>query len=123
MRADSSPVLALINRFVNPPLARLLRTGLGGRTLGRTLALIDYTGRRSGQRRRLVTMYNRDDHTITIPVAAAGRKSWWRNFDRGGPMRILLRGRHYDATARAVVDRSVRVIVDLPRRAGSDPPA
>lgn len=98
---------------MNRLLIRLLE-GRAGRWAGGRLAVVSYTGRRSGKPYRLVTAYARDGEVVRIDVGLAGRKTWWRNFRDGGPVRLVLRGRRYDATARVVEDGDrVRVVAEL----------
>ena len=102
----------LTNRLVNPVLARALASG-AGRLLGRRLAVVEYVGRRSGEPRRLVTLYRRADGIIEIPVGVPDRKAWWRNFAEPQPIHIHIAGQHVAGTARAVRDvEGVSVVVD-----------
>ncbi|WP_380166272.1 nitroreductase/quinone reductase family protein [Jannaschia sp. R86511] len=106
---------------VNRLLVRLLGSGTG-RGLGRNLAVLRYTGRRSGREYRLVTGYARDGRTVTIRVGMPGRKTWWRNFREPHPLRLRLAGQSYDATARVVLDGR-RVVVEAELQPPLDPPA
>lgn len=85
-----------------------------GRWAGGRLAVVAYTGRRSGNAYRLVTAYSRDADVVRIDVGLPRRKTWWRNFRGGHPVRLVLRGRAYDATGRVVQDGDrVRVVAEL----------
>jgi hypothetical protein len=104
---------ALTNVWVNPLLIPLLE-GRAGRRLGRQLAVVEYVGRRSGNPNRLVAQYVRHGRTVRIRVGAADRKTWWRNFSAGYPLRLHLAGDRYDATAHVVRgDDDVAVIAEL----------
>ena len=92
----------LINRFVNPVLRRLLRTPLG-RGPGRSLAVVRYTGRRTGRTHELVCQYARDGDRVWILVGWADRKTWWRNFSAPSTVELWLAGRRLPAMAVAVI--------------------
>ncbi|CAN5433003.1 hypothetical protein BH10ACT1_BH10ACT1_22760 [soil metagenome] len=102
------------NHFTNPILIRLLEGRFGGR-LGRSLAVVRYTGRTTGEQRRLVTQYRRAGGTVTIDVVVPKRKQWWRNFTTPRPIELTLAGSTYVGSARASVDDhgAVTVTVDL----------
>lgn len=72
----------LTNRVANPVLRRFLRSR-PGRRMGRGLAVLRYTGRRTGQAHELVCQYARAGDTVWVLVATAEQKTWWRNL-RGG---------------------------------------
>jgi deazaflavin-dependent oxidoreductase (nitroreductase family) len=91
----------LTNRLVNPVLRRLLRTLLG-RRLGRSLAVVRYTGRRTGQPRELVCQYIRNGDTAWILVGNADRKTWWRNLREGADVEVWLAGERRRGRAVAV---------------------
>ena len=95
-----SPFFITTN-VANPILIRLLRSPLGAR-LGRRLAVVEYVGRRTGQRHQLITQYSLHGTTVHIGVGAADRKSWWRNFEQPARMRLRLAGEDHDAIARVV---------------------
>lgn len=82
------------NRVVIP----LLRSR-AGRRLGERLAVVEYIGRRSGQRHRLVTQYVTDGRTVRIEVGMSERKTWWRNFRATHPVHLRLSGEDHDAMA------------------------
>jgi deazaflavin-dependent oxidoreductase (nitroreductase family) len=92
----------ITNRVVNPMLRRLLRGPLG-RWLGRSLAVVRYTGRRTGEPHELVCQYVRDGDRVWILVGEAEHKTWWRNLRTPEAVELWLAGRHVTATAVAVV--------------------
>jgi hypothetical protein len=81
-----------------------------GRRLGRRLAVVEYLGRRSGQRHQLVTQYVIEGSTARIEVGRSDRKTWWRNFSTTYPMRLWLAGDANDTTAH-VMREGARVSV------------
>jgi F420H(2)-dependent quinone reductase len=94
----------LTNRLANPVLRRLLRTPLG-RGPGRSLAVLRYTGRRTGAAHELVCQYFRDGDRVWILVGQAEHKTWWRNLRSPAPVELWLTGRHVRGTAVAVTGR------------------
>jgi hypothetical protein len=108
----------MTNAVANPVLITLLRSRLGAR-LGRRLAVVEYVGRRTGTRHRLVTEYSLDGATVHIRVGGADRKTWWRNFRQPAPLRLRLAGVDHEATAQ-VETHDGEVVVEA--RLG-DPPS
>jgi F420H(2)-dependent quinone reductase len=105
-----------MNRIVNPVLRTLLRSPIHGLASGR-IALITYTGRRSGRQYTIPCFYRDNGDEVTIAVGWPDRKVWWRNLTgQGGAVRLLiqdqeLRG-HAIATRDAGRDALVRVRVE-----------
>jgi F420H(2)-dependent quinone reductase len=91
-------------RLANPVLRRLLRTPLG-RFLGRSLAVLRYTGTRTGTPHELVCQYVRDGDRVWILVGQAEHKTWWRNLRSPSSVELWLAGRRLRATAVAVAGR------------------
>lgn len=112
--ADALTVTRLANLVLIP-----LLEGPAGDLLGRRLAVVDYTGRRTGRHHRLVVMYTTERRTVRIVVGMAGHKTWWRNFEDPRGLRLRLRGVDHDAVARVVPEQGrVVVLVDLTPDAG-----
>jgi F420H(2)-dependent quinone reductase len=92
---------AVLNRAINPLVASLLRSPLH-RLASRRLAVITYTGRRSGRRYTIPVGYEMADRRVTITVGSPDRKVWWRNLTgAGAPVELVLRGRRRTGHARA----------------------
>jgi hypothetical protein len=89
------------NRVANPVLLRLLHTR-AGRQLGRRLAVLRYTGVRTGRPHDLVVMYARTEATVWIVVGAAEHKGWWRNLAVPADVDLWLAGERLPARAVAV---------------------
>jgi|GEM_PF-349460 len=87
----------VVNRLVIPVL-----NSRAGQRLGRRLAVVEYLGRRSGQRHQLVTQYVTDGQIVRIKVGMAGSKTWWRNFQEPHRVRLRLAGVDYDTSAHVV---------------------
>ena len=84
---------AVLNRAINPLVRGLLRSPLH-RLASRRVALISYTGRRSGRRFTIPVGYEMAGLQVTISVGSPDRKVWWRSLTgTGGPVELLIRGR------------------------------
>src|SRR5215218_8230084 len=105
----------VLNRVVNPLIRWLLRSPLH-RLASRRLALITYTGRRSGRRYTIPVGYQMADLQLTITVGSPDHKVWWRSLTgTGAPVELIVRGRR--RTGHAVATRTgdqalVRVALD-----------
>ncbi|MDQ3855308.1 MAG: nitroreductase family deazaflavin-dependent oxidoreductase [Chloroflexota bacterium] len=77
-------------RLYNPLVRVLLRSPLG-KWLGRSLLLLTYTGRRSGQRYTIPVGYVRNGDTLV--VMSPRTRVWWRNLRSGAPVSVRLAGR------------------------------
>jgi len=97
-------VFRLTNRVANPVLLRLLRSP-AGRWLGRRLAVLRYTGVRTGRPYELVVLYARSGPTVWIAVGGAEHKSWWRNLAAPADVVLWLAGERLPARAVAVEGR------------------
>ena len=95
----------LTNRVANPVLLWLLRTRVG-RRLGRRLAVLRYTGARTGRPRELVVMYVRTAAAVWIVVGGAEHKSWWRNLAAPADVTLWLAGEELTGRAVAVEGRA-----------------
>src|SRR3954452_21470262 len=107
---------AVMNRGVNPALRMVLRSRAHGVASGH-LALITYTGRRTGREYRIPVMYRDTGDEVTIGVGWPDRKVWWRNLTgEGGPVRLVVAGKelrgHAVATRGEGREALVRVRVD-----------
>ena len=105
-----------MNRVVNPALMALLRSPIHRLASGR-IALITYTGRRSGSEHTIPCFYRDNGDEVTIAVGWPDRKVWWRNLTGdGGPVRLLVQGQELRgrgvATRDAGRDALVRVRVE-----------
>lgn len=82
--------------------------------MGRSFAVVNYTGRKSGKAVSLPVNYRRDGDDVVIHVMMPDAKTWWRNFlGEGAPVRLALDGREVEGQAVATRDEkggvSVRV--------------
>jgi len=104
-----------MNRVINPALRTILRSPVHRLASGR-VALITYTGSRSGREYTIPCFYRDKGDEVTIPVGWPDRKVWWRNLTGdGGPVGLLIQGQalrgHAVATREAGHDALVRVRV------------
>jgi hypothetical protein len=82
----------------------------------RRLALITYTGRRTGRRYTIPVGYQMADLQVTITVGSPDHKVWWRSLTgKGAPVELIVRGRRRTghAVATCTGDHAlVRVALD-----------
>jgi hypothetical protein len=84
--SDARPP-ALVVRLTNLIMRPLLRTPVG--RLVKPLALLEFAGRRSGSRRRVVVGWHHEGTTAIVLTPAA----WRANFDHGHPSTVFWCGR------------------------------
>jgi hypothetical protein len=114
--SGASARFRLMNHTVNPMLRAVLRSPLHRLASGR-VALITYTGRRSGREYTIPAFYRDKGEEITVAVGWPERKVWWRNLTgAGGDVRLIVRGEevkgHAVATRDPGRDALVRVRVE-----------
>jgi hypothetical protein len=116
---------AVLNRAVNPLVRLVLRSPLH-RLASRRLALITYTGRRSGRLYTIPVGYEMAGLQVRINVGAPDRKVWWRSLTGTGRRSSwFVRGRRrtgHAVAARAGDQALVRVTLDDDGRVGSRSP-
>lgn len=83
----------------------LLRTPGLQRLLGRSLALVTFTGRRTGNRYSIPVSYRRTDGEVTVLTRRS--RSWWRNFETPRPIEVRLAGTNVRGRAGAVVGEDI----------------
>src|SRR5690348_6057183 len=113
---QSSGPFPAMNKTVNRLLEWLLRSRAHRLVSGR-LALVTYTGRKSGRRYTIPTFYRDKGEEITIGVGWPDQKVWWRNLrGEGASVTLVVRGRtvrgHAVATREGTRDALVRVRVE-----------
>jgi hypothetical protein len=100
----------------NAPVAAMAASPRLGPLLNRNIAMLTYTGRRSGRRFSIPVGYRRTGDEVSIAVHMPDAKTWWRNFlGDGGPLTLRLDGaeRSGHAVARRDDDGRVTVTVHL----------
>lgn len=99
-----------VNKLVKP----WLESPRFARLISRRMALISYTGRRSGKDFSLPVAYSRKGDEVSIAVALPDHKSWWRNFEgKGAPMRLKLKDTEHVGHATSSRDAKGRVSVKV----------
>ncbi len=89
---------------VNTVLLPVVRSGPGRRLLGGSMAVVTYTGRKSGREVTFPVNYRRakSGDEIVIRVMAPDAKTWWRNFTGdGAPMQLRIGSDERTGHARA----------------------
>jgi hypothetical protein len=80
--------------LLNVPVAAIASSPLLGRLLRRSVALITYTGRRSGRVFTMPVAYRLRGDTVEIAANLPDAKTWWRNFlGDGAPMTLQIDGK------------------------------
>jgi hypothetical protein len=102
-------------RGMNAVFSYLAHVPLLGSVIRRRLIPIRYVGRRSGKTFETPVAYSRRGDEVTIVVAFADQKSWWRNFlgDGGTITLVGLDGADRSGHAVAVRDSAGRVEVKV----------
>jgi F420H(2)-dependent quinone reductase len=88
----------------NAPVAALANSPRFGKLVNRNIAMVTYTGRRSGRTFSIPVAYRRSGDDVEISVGMPDAKTWWRNFlNDGAP--LTLRLDETDRIAHAVAKR------------------
>ena len=99
--APRRPPKAVFRYGLNPLFSRILRSPLHGR-LSERLALLTFTGRKSGKTYTIPVGYAQTDDTLLIGTASA----WQHNLAGGAPVRVRLRGQERTGVADVVADEA-----------------
>ena len=87
--------------WLNAGMKLMLRTPGLQRFLGRAIALVTFTGRRSGRSYTTPVTYAR--HGDTVIVITKKFRKWWRNFEERPEVQLRLAGRTFTGRAKASV--------------------
>lgn len=105
----SDPTITVPNRtpapWMNRSIGVLLKTPGLQSWLGRQLALITFTGHRSGRHFTTPVTYYRDGNTVLILTKRS--RNWWRNFP--GPVTLRLGGETVTGRAEAVTEDEAKI--------------
>ena len=82
-------------------MSLFLRTPVLQRWLGRSTALITFTGRNTARTYTTPVTYARRGTSVVVLTRES--RQWWRNLNEDTPVRMRLAGRDHDATATARV--------------------
>jgi deazaflavin-dependent oxidoreductase (nitroreductase family) len=66
--------------------------------VGRSVALLTFTGRRTGRSYTVPVSYHRQDEAVTVITKRP--RAWWHNFESPAAVRVRLAGHDYAGTAR-----------------------
>ena len=86
-------------RWMNAAMQFALRTPVLQTWLGRSIALITWTGRRSGRRYTTPVSYHSRDGQVTL--LSRPSRTWWRNFHEQPRVELRLAGKACTGRARA----------------------
>ena len=104
---DTGLLFDRVSAAANKLMLPLVRSSPGRRLFGGSMAVVTYTGRKSGREVTFPVNYRRDKSSdeIVIGVMAPDAKTWWRNFTGDGAA-IQLRIGSDDHTGHARAVRS-----------------
>jgi hypothetical protein len=102
----------------NAPVSAIARSRRFGGLVSRNVAIITYTGRRSGRTFSTPVAYRRSDDDLEIDANLPDAKTWWRNFlGESAPLTVRLEGREHTGHAVAQRDENGHVTVRVHLRA------
>jgi hypothetical protein len=98
----------------NAPVAAVATSRRFGGLVNRNIAMLSYTGRRSGRSFSTPVAYRRTGEEITVSANLPETKTWWRNFlGDGGPVKLQLDGTERSGHALAKRDTKGRVTITV----------
>ncbi len=68
--------------------------------VGQGVALLTFTGRRTGQTYTIPVSFHRDNDVVTVITKRI--RNWWHNFETPTPVGLRLAGQEYEGTAEIV---------------------
>jgi hypothetical protein len=100
--------------LLNAPIAAIATSPRFGALLGHSIAMVSYTGRRSGRTFTIPVSYRRRGDEIEIGVSMPDAKTWWRNFlGDGAPLTLRIDGTEHAGNAVAHRDDNGGVTVKV----------
>jgi hypothetical protein len=98
----------------NAPVAALANSRRFSPLVNRNIAMLTYSGRRSGRQFTIPVGYRRTGTQVEIGVNMPEAKNWWRNFlGEGKPLTLRLDGTEHAGHAVARRDEKGRVTVTV----------
>jgi hypothetical protein len=70
--------------------------------VGQGVALLTFTGRKTGKTYTIPVSYHREDATVTVVTKRV--RNWWRNFETPAEVELRLAGRRYTGRAETLTD-------------------
>jgi F420H(2)-dependent quinone reductase len=114
---DKALLFRRVASAANKVMLPVVRSSPGRRLFGGSMAVVTYTGRKSGREVTFPVSYRRakSSDEIVIGVMAPDAKTWWRNFTGdGAPIQLRIGSDDHTGHARAVrSDDGVSVRVSL----------
>lgn len=97
MRTVTGPVYTFFTqRIINPIMGVFLRRGIASKTL----MMLEFTGRKTGQRYNFPVGYMQTGQTVFVYSPF----SWWRNLQGGAPVTVVIKGQTQSGTADVTTD-------------------
>ena len=93
--------------FSNAMVSTLLHIPILHRVISNQILLISFIGRKSGKHYTIPVGYIRDGQTVRI--LTKWFRGWWRNFQVAAPVELLIEGKHYLGTAKALTDEASNI--------------
>lgn len=90
--------------WLNAMMTVMLRTPLFEHMIGRGVALITVTGRKTGTKYTIPVSYHREDSTVLVITKRL--RTWWRNLEANPEVDLRLAGRQHRGHARIVEEQS-----------------
>lgn len=90
--------------WANSLMAWALNTRGLQRMVGESVALLSFTGHKSGKSYTIPVSYDRDGATVTVITKRV--RNWWRNFETPREVRVRLAGRDYIGKAEIRTDEA-----------------
>jgi hypothetical protein len=98
----------------NAPVAALANSERFGKLVNGSIAMVSYTGRKSGRSFSIPVSYRRSGGDVKIGVGMPDAKSWWRNFlGDGAPLTLRIDGTDHPGHAIAQRDEKGGVTVTV----------
>lgn len=99
---------------INAPVAAVARSPRFAGLVNRNIAMLSYTGRRSGRDISIPVAYRRIGDEVSVNANLPETKTWWRNFlGAGGPVMLRLNGIERTGHAVAARDGEGRVTITV----------
>ncbi len=95
-------MLWFMNHISNPLVRWILQSPLHS-LMSKSVLLISFTGKKSGNEYMTPVQYARQGQTIWIMVGAPQQKVWWKNLIGGALVRLCLQGSWQEGQGKAIL--------------------
>ena len=106
-----------LNSFGNPFVRLLIRSPFHS-MIDHSVALIIYTGRKTGVTRSVPVNYLKEGNTLHI-ISLSSRK-WWRNLHGGAAVKVVVEGKEHNGWAE-LIENGEQVIGELHKIYSANP--